>query len=380
MSASAASPVSISELAKGLPSLMCETDIENQVANVEKWLKPFLPLSGIGLSLAGDCGCEDMLVAINIDENAVKEIEQGFPHHQDNSDNPLSNDLRYFVLPEGRTVPATIFGSIEDASSSQANGLAFRLNYQNTPFGTFVLVAEPDVVSDFSSDHAKLQWFCAVISSLFYNTCSHHQNLQNQRLFTLYESVSSSLCYAGDLQELLTTIISIIVLELPSEEGSILLYDAETNELEFFSAIGETGAGLVQCRFPADKGIAGKALQEGQPVIVNDVQTCPYFFGNFDNESGFVTRSILAAPVIAGEEKVGVIEAINKVGEIGFSEQDKRTLMAIADEVGLAVKNARMFEYVVNSYCKIRQGQMSCKGCVRPLKSWTPCARQLDLA
>jgi hypothetical protein len=94
--------------------------------------------------------------------------------------------------------------------------------------------------------------------------------------------------------------------------------------------------------------------------------------------SGFVTKSILAATVIAGGEKVGVIEAINKVGENGFSEADKRILMAIADEVGLAVKNARMFDYVVNSYCKIRQGLMSCKGCVRPLRSWTPCARQLD--
>lgn len=83
------------------------------------------------------------------------------------------------------------------------------------------------------------------------------------------------------------------------------VFNDETNELEFFSAIGETGASLVQCRFPADKGIAGKALQEGLPVIVNDVQTCPYFFGNIDNESGFVTKSILAAPVIAGEEKVG---------------------------------------------------------------------------
>jgi GAF domain-containing protein len=220
----------------------------------------------------------------------------------------------------------------------------------------------------------QLHIFQPVLQHLF-----HHRNQENMRLFKLYETVSSSLCYAGDLQELLTTIISIIVSELPSEEGSILLYDAETNELEFFSAIGDTGMGYVQCRFPADKGIAGKALQEGVPVIVNDVQTCPYFFGNFDNESGFVTRSILAAPIIAGAEKVGVIEAINKVGEGGFSELDKKILMAIADEVGLAVKNARMFDYVVNSYCKIRQGQMSCKGCVRPLRSWTPCAGQLDL-
>ena len=41
-------------------------------------------------------------------------------------------------------------------------------------------------------------------------------------------------------------------------------------------------------------------------------------------------------------------------------------------EVGLAVKNARMFDYVVNAYCNLRKGEMSCKGCVRPLKSWTP--------
>ena len=248
----------------------------------------------------------------------------------------------------------------------------------NSAFGTLFLVTDTDVVVHFSSDETRLQWFSSVCSNLFYNSRIHHQNQENVRLFNLYESVSSSLCYAGDLQELLTTIISIIVSELPSEEGSILLFNDETNELEFVSAIGDTGASLVQCRFPADKGIAGKALQEGLPVIVNDVQTCPYFFGNIDNESGFVTKSILAAPVIAGGEKVGVIEAINKVGENGFSEHDKRILMGIADEVGLAVKNARMFEYVVNSYCKIRQGQMSCKGCVRPLKSWTPCARQLD--
>jgi transcriptional regulator with GAF, ATPase, and Fis domain len=184
---------------------------------------------------------------------------------------------------------------------------------------------------------------------------------------------------AGDLQELLTSIIAIIVSEMPSEEGSILLYNEESDQLEFFSAMGETGESFIQCAFPADKGVAGRALQEGAPIIVNDTQTCPFFFKNFDDNSGFVTRSILAAPIIVGEEKVGVIEAINKVGSNCFDETDKRMLIAIADEVGLAVKNARMFDYVVNSYCKLRQGLSSCKGCERPLRTWTPCARQLDL-
>ncbi len=87
----------------------------------------------------------------------------------------------------------------------------------------------------------------------------------------------------------------------------------------------------------------------------------------------------MAAPLISGEEVIGVIEAINKIGNDGFDQEDERMLLAIADEVALAVKNAKIFDYVVDSYCKIRQGLNSCKGCIRPLKSWTPCVRQLDM-
>lgn len=186
-----------------------------------------------------------------------------------------------FALQEGTHIVSSLPQLNESGLSSAVNGLAVRLKYNGAAFGTLFLVTDKDVVVDFSSDEKRLQWFSSVCSSLFYNSRIHHQNQENERLFNLYESVSSSLCYAGDLQELLTTIISIIVSELPSEEGSILLYNDETNELEFFSAIGETGASLVQCRFPANKGIAGKALQEGLPVIVNDVQTCPYFFWQY---------------------------------------------------------------------------------------------------
>ena len=88
----------------------------------------------------------------------------------------------------------------------------------------------------------------------------------------------------------------------------------------------------------------------------------------------------MAIPLKNGDTLFGLLfmEAINKIGRGGFDEKDKRMLVAIADEVRLAVKNAELFDYVINSYCKIRQGEESCKGCVRPLKSWTPCARQLD--
>ena len=113
-------------------------------------------------------------------------------------------------------------------------------------------------------------------------------------------------------------------------------------------------------------------------LVVNDVADSPDFYGNIDEEHDFKTRSILATPLISGEEAVGIIEAINKIGDDGFDKEDAQILAAIADEVALAVKNARLFDYVVDSYCKIRQGLSSCKGCERPLKSWTPCIRHLE--
>lgn len=198
------------------------------------------------------------------------------------------------------------------------------------------------------------------------------------RLLNLYQTVSSSLAYIGDLQELLTTIVSIVTSELHCEESSVLLYDEETNEFEFFTAFGDTGMELVATRFSADSGIAGRALRERTTQVVNDVKSDPDFYGNIDKDHDFKTRSIIAAPLISGDELVGVINAVNKVENNFFDKEDDQILSAIADEVALAVKNARLFDYVVNSYCKIRQGLNSCKGCKRPLKSWTPCVRQLE--
>jgi sigma-B regulation protein RsbU (phosphoserine phosphatase) len=230
----------------------------------------------------------------------------------------------------------------------------------------------------FTSETPAQLWFAPLVSVLLDNAFMHEQKDKKIRMLNLYQTVSSSLGYIGDLQELLTTIVSIVTAELVCEEGSVLLHDDESNEFEFFTAVGDTGQELVKLRFPADKGIAGRALREQTTLVVNDVSKDPDFYGNIDKEHEFQTKSILATPLISGEEIVGVINAINKIGDQGFDKEDAQILSAIADEVALAVKNAKMFEYVVDSYCKIRQGLSSCKGCIRPLKSWTPCVRHLE--
>ena len=132
--------------------------------------------------------------------------------------------------------------------------------------------------------------------------------------------------------------------------------------------------------FPADKGIAGSVLQNRQSEIVHNVQNDPRFHGKIDSESGFVTRNMIVVPLLAGEEAVGVLNVLNKADGQDFTEEEHCGLLAIAEEIAFAIRNAKLFEYVVDSYCKQRQGQSSCKGCRRPLGSWTPCVKYREAA
>jgi len=264
-------------------------------------------------------------------------------------------------------------------SSLEPIGMTIPLGVLGHSIGILALVSDSKTIRDVIIEILGRPSFVPLISTLLDNAFSHEMNNKKIRMLNLYQTVSSSLSYIGDLRELLTTITGIVTSELLCEESSVLLHDEETNEFEFFTAFGKTGMELVSERFPADRGIAGRALREMKTQVINDVQSDKDYYCTIDEEHDFQTKSILSAPLISGNEKVGVINAINKIETHFFDKEDDQILSAIADEVALAVKNARLFEYVINSYCKIKQGHNSCEGCKRPLKSWTPCLRQQEL-
>ena len=74
-----------------------------------------------------------------------------------------------------------------------------------------------------------------------------------------------------------------------------------------------------------------------------------------------------------------MLEVINKADGSDFLEKERLLLVSVAEEIAFAIRNAMVFEYVVNTYCKQRQGLMTCKGCKRPLGSWTPCVRYKEV-
>lgn len=190
-----------------------------------------------------------------------------------------------------------------------------------------------------------------------------------------YLTVSSMLAQSLGLEDMLETILYCCMEVATAEAATILLLDDNKANFRFFQVEGPAKPILAAATFPADKGLAGAVLRTQQSEVINDVQNDPRFYDSIDTETEFRTRNMIAVPLTAGKERIGVLEVLNKTNGGTFDEEEHLLLQSIAEEIAFAIRNAKIFEYVVNSYCRVRQGQTSCRGCNRPLGTWTPCVK-----
>jgi GAF domain-containing protein len=194
-----------------------------------------------------------------------------------------------------------------------------------------------------------------------------------------YMTVSSAITQPLGLHDLLETVLFCSMEAVSAGAASVLLLDDEKKEFKFYQVEGEAKEVLIKSSFPADKGIAGWVLQNQQSQVINDVGSDPRFFSDIDSKSSFKTRNMIAIPLTADEEKIGVLEVINKADAPGFTEEEHHLLRSIADEIAFAIRNAKLFEFLADLYCQQRQGKSSCRGCRRPLGSWTPCVKYREV-
>ena len=353
--------------------MITERNIINQCEIITNWFKQFYQLKGIAF-LIQDARLDRTLFC------GDAFLEDALQHMLKTPPGPSQSKIvGYGSMVYGcKERSLTAVDDTGCSASPELGVLVTQLTAGEHPIGVMALVGEKEKMQSLLSEKPMSCWLSPLISNLLDNAICHENKDRKIRLLNLYQTVSSSLAHLGDLQELLTTIMMIVTSELSCEEGSVLLHHDETNEFEFFIAVGESGDELTKLRFPADRGIAGRALKERKTLAVNDVQSSPDFYGLIDEQHDFKTTSLLAAPLVSGNAVVGVIEAINKMGNQGFDQDEKQIFSAIADEVALAIRNAKLLETAVECYCTRRQGELNCRGCKRPLKSWTPCPLHLD--
>jgi len=163
-----------------------------------------------------------------------------------------------------------------------------------------------------------------------------------QSLKAIYE-ITADLTSTLDLDRVLTKCLDKVMTLISAQAASILMVEGE--ELVFQIALGEKAAEIKPFRIPPGQGIAGWVVEHGQPVMVNDVHSDPRFYSYTDSKTGFVTQSLLAAPLTINDRHIGVIEVFNKPS--GFSVSDLELLCTVAASAAIAIENARLYKAAV---------------------------------
>ena len=156
--------------------------------------------------------------------------------------------------------------------------------------------------------------------------------------------ISTQLSSTLKLSELLQLIMNSAKRLIRADACSVALRDEETDELVFAMAVGAKSEDVREQRVPAGRGIAGRVVQSGQPLIVNSVKDDPQFYRQIDESTGFETRNILAVPLKVRDRPIGVVEIINSQGRDTFDERDLKLAEAFTSQAAVAVDNANLYQ------------------------------------
>ncbi len=166
---------------------------------------------------------------------------------------------------------------------------------------------------------------------------------QRAHQLTTLNEITRQLTGTLELEPLLQNILENAVGILNCEAGSLFLVDEQTYELVFKVTVGPVAANLIGQRLPAGAGIVGQAVQTRSPIIQNEEQRTPNHFQVIDQQTGFVSRALMAVPLQVKDRVIGVVEVINRRDGLPFVIDDQALLTAFAGQAAVAIENARLY-------------------------------------
>ena len=170
-----------------------------------------------------------------------------------------------------------------------------------------------------------------------------HSKLRTSELLL---SLSQRIAGLKNLSEILWTIIETTTETLKADRGSLFLNDPLTGELYSRVAQGEL---VREIRILNTTGIAGSIFQSGVGEIIHDAYADERFNSKIDEQTGYVTKNIVCAPVrtVRGD-LIGVIQILNKKRG-RFTKDDLDIVQGITLQAAVSLQNAQGMEEMVKS-------------------------------
>jgi sigma-B regulation protein RsbU (phosphoserine phosphatase) len=153
----------------------------------------------------------------------------------------------------------------------------------------------------------------------------------------LIQDFSSSLDIRATLEKTLQRIAE----HMNAEAGSLWLVNDEGTKVVCEASVGSEDISGISVKW--GQGIVGASIANNVSKSVLDVTKDPEFNQAVDQESGFVTRSILCAPMSLSGKAIGAVQVLNRIGDDQcFREEDGHLLQIMATSAALIMSNMTM--------------------------------------
>ncbi len=140
-------------------------------------------------------------------------------------------------------------------------------------------------------------------------------------------------------EELCRQILRNIVQRIPAEKASMLLLSGSGQKLHLMASIGMNRAMATNLSVPADQGIAGRVLRDGEVLLVEDMERDPRI--GTPPRPRYKSGSFLCAPLSAGSKHHGVICLADHKDARPFAYEDMELLTALTGPSAVLIERLR---------------------------------------
>lgn len=169
---------------------------------------------------------------------------------------------------------------------------------------------------------------------------SYADSVHQKRLAALYD-VSRVIGSSLDLQTVLDQVMDAIIDLTAAERGFLMLLD-DDGTLAVRVARNFDQETLNGGEFAVSRTITREVVNSSKPVVTTNAQTDPRYAGQASIVA-HALRSIMASPLRARGNIIGVVYVDNRIRTGIFSEKDLDVLEAFAAQAAVAIDNARLY-------------------------------------
>lgn len=187
----------------------------------------------------------------------------------------------------------------------------------------------------------------------------HERLLQDERELTQLRALAATSAMINsslDIDLVLSSAMNEVINLTGAERGFILLRNWTTGELEFRVVSGAEAELKAQASsgHQVSSTILNVVLTTGEPLLTDNAYRDPRMQDS-DTVAQFVLRSVLCVPLRYKDEVIGAVYVDNRYRVGVFTARELNLLRAFANQVAVAIENARLFASVQTTLAEITE-------------------------